>query len=126
MKKCLVALALVAALGVAACGGTETETVTEQAAVEAPAAEVAGPQLTGDGLGPSAAKVPYVVGMDHQLAEDTMQAAGFFTLLEKDCTGQDRMLLRDRNWTVAQQTPAAGTIAAHEADVTLCSVKDGE
>jgi hypothetical protein len=126
MKKCLVALALVAALGVAACGDTETETVTEQAAVKAPAAEGAGPQPTGDGLGPSAAKVPYVVGMDHQLAKDTMQAAGFFTLLEKDCTGQDRMLLQDRNWTVAQQTPAAGTIAAHEADVALCSVKDGE
>ena len=116
MKMCLVALALVAALGVAACGGTQTETVTEQAAVEP----------NKDALGPSAAKVPDVVGMDHQLAKDTMQAAGFYTLLEKDCTGQDRMLLRDRNWTVAQQTPAAGAIAAHEADVTLCSIKDGE
>ena len=126
MKKCLVALALVAALGVAACGGTQTETVTEQAAVEQAAVEQSPAEPNNDALGPSAARVPDVVGMDHQLAKDTMQAAGFYTLLEKDCTGQDRVLLRDRNWTVAQQTPAAGTIAAHEADVTLCSIKDGE
>ncbi len=71
-------------------------------------------------------EVPNVVGMDHQLAQDTMQAAGFYSLLEEDCTGQDRLLLWDRNWTVQEQTPAGGSSASVDEDITLCSVKDGE
>ena len=34
---------------------------------------------------------------DHQLAQDTLQAAGFYMLEEVDCSGQDRMMLWDRN-----------------------------
>jgi ABC-type glycerol-3-phosphate transport system substrate-binding protein len=72
------------------------------------------------------ATVPDVVGMDHQLAQDTMQARGFYMLDEVDCTGQDRMMLWDRNWTVEEQKPSAGTKASTDATITLCSVKDGE
>ena len=70
--------------------------------------------------------VPDVTGMDHQLAQDTMQAAGFYMLDEVDCSGQDRMLLWDRNWTVEAQKPSAGSKASTDATITLCSVKDGE
>ena len=70
--------------------------------------------------------VPDVVGVDHQLAQDTMQAAGFYMLEEVDCTGQNRMLLLDRNWTVEEQKPAAGKKVSTESTITLCSVKDDE
>jgi beta-lactam-binding protein with PASTA domain len=70
--------------------------------------------------------VPDVTGMDHQLAQDTLQAAGFYLLDEIDCSGQDRMMLWDRNWTVEEQEPAAGTPLSTDGTVTLCSVKDGE
>ena len=70
--------------------------------------------------------VPNVSGMDHQLAQDTLQAAGFYMLEEVDCSGQDRMMLWDRNWTVETQKPAAGSQASLDATITLCAVKDGE
>jgi hypothetical protein len=41
----------------------------------------------------SVAVVPDVIGMNHQLAQDTLQAAGFYLLLEEDATGQGRSLL---------------------------------
>ena len=70
--------------------------------------------------------VPNVVGHDHQLAQDEMQAVGLYLLDEKDCTGQDRMLLFDRNWTVVEQDPPAGTRVGEDTTITLCSKKDGE
>lgn len=70
--------------------------------------------------------IPDVVGMDHQLAQDTMQAAGFYNLSEEDATGQGRMLIIDRNWVVVEQEPAAGTAAAAEVTVILRSKKIGE
>lgn len=70
--------------------------------------------------------VPDVVGKDHQLAQDEMQAAGLYALDEKDCTGQGRLLLYDRNWTVVEQSPPAGTHVSEDQTITLCSKKDGE
>ncbi|TDW21421.1 PASTA domain-containing protein [Kribbella kalugense] len=70
--------------------------------------------------------VPNVVGMNHQLAQDTMQAAGFYNLAEEDATGQGRLLINDRNWVVVTQTPAGGTHAAPDTKITLRSKKIGE
>jgi beta-lactam-binding protein with PASTA domain len=70
--------------------------------------------------------MPDVVGMNHQLAQDTLQANGFYLLLEKDVTGQGRMLVYDRNWEVVSQSVDAGTQAATDAPVTLYSRKIGE
>jgi PASTA domain len=70
--------------------------------------------------------VPDVEGKDHQLAQDTMQAAGLYILNEKDCSGQNRVLLVDRNWTVQSQEPAGGSKVSEDQEITLCSVKDGE
>ena len=55
-----------------------------------------------------------------------MQAAGLYNLAEEDATGQGRMLLVDRNWTVVHQTPAAGACVAEDQVITLASKKDGE
>lgn len=71
-------------------------------------------------------EVPNVVGLDHQLAQDTMQAAGLYNLAEEDATGQGRMLLWDRNWTVVSQDPPAGDMVAPDMRIVLRSKKDDE
>ncbi|MFC0107791.1 PASTA domain-containing protein [Kibdelosporangium aridum] len=56
---------------------------------------------------PSGNLVPDVVGMNHQQAQDTLQAAGFYVLGEEDATGRGRSLVLDRNWVVMEQNPKA-------------------
>lgn len=68
--------------------------------------------------------VPNVVGMDHQAAQDALQAAGFYLLAEEDSTGQGRLLLWDRNWLVVSQDPVAGTVIGTDQQVLLRSKKD--
>ena len=70
--------------------------------------------------------VPNVVGLDHQLAQDTMQARGLWRLTEQDATGEERMLLWDRNWTVVDQWPLPGARVNRDQTVVLSSVKDDE
>ncbi len=92
---------------------------------EAAAAER--PQSTGSGSGPSGCiTVPNVVGKDHQLAQDTMQAAGLYLLDEEDATGQGRVLLFDRNWTTVAQKPSAGSCVSEDTTILLSAKKDGE
>jgi beta-lactam-binding protein with PASTA domain len=71
-------------------------------------------------------QVPDVVGWDHQAAQDRMQAAGLYNLDEEDATGQGRLILWDRNWTVVWQSPAAGTLVSPETLIVLYSRKDDE
>ena len=70
--------------------------------------------------------VPNVVGLNHQVAQDTMQAAGLYLLFEKDATGQNRLLVMDSNWVVVSQSPAAGSVVDSMTAVTLSSKKLGE
>lgn len=67
--------------------------------------------------------VPNVVGRNHQAAQDTLQAAGFLKLLEEDATGQNRLLINDRNWVVVSQRPKAGSRVPLGTTVTLRSKK---
>jgi hypothetical protein len=67
-----------------------------------------------------------VVGLNHQLAQDTMQAAGFYYLTEEDATGQGRLLINDRNWVVVSQSPEGGTTASLDSKIVLRSKKIGE
>jgi hypothetical protein len=67
--------------------------------------------------------VPAVVGMDHQTAQDTMQAAGFYNLREYDGSGQNRLLVWDRNWKTIAQDPPAGSVVSTDAEITLTAVK---
>jgi hypothetical protein len=121
------------------CGSTETVTVTEESSPpetvieEAPAPKqkkksraAAEPEDSLGGQEGNAGVVPDLVGVDHQLAQDTLQSEGYYFIEETDCSGQDRLLLWDRNWTVVEQTPPGGTEASVDDTVTLCSVKDGE
>ncbi|SDN25623.1 PASTA domain-containing protein [Allokutzneria albata] len=67
--------------------------------------------------------VPNVVGMEHQKAQDTMQAAGLRNLAEEDATGRKRLLINDRNWVVVTQEPAAGAVVPKTTKVLLKSKK---
>jgi len=55
-----------------------------------------------------------------------MQAAGLYSLEEKDATGKGRLLLYDRNWTTVKQRPAAGTCVTEDTSILLSAKKDGE
>ena len=75
---------------------------------------------------PKTGTVPNVVGVDLQLAQDTLQAAGFYILRSHDATGQGRLQVLDRNWTVVDQTPPGGTVMSLSEVVDLGAVKDEE
>jgi hypothetical protein len=64
-------------------------------------------------------------GTDLQLAQDLVQEAGVFLSLSEDATGQGRSQLMDRNWTVVEAEPAAGTPIS-EGDAVFYVVKDEE
>ena len=81
---------------------------------------------TSGGSGGGGITVPNVVGLDHQAAQDALQGEGLYNLDERDCTGQGRVLLFDRNWEVVSTDPAAGTPVSEDTKITLCSVKQGE
>lgn len=68
-------------------------------------------------------RLPNVVGMNHQTAQNRLQAAGFHNLRERDCSGRKRLLLLDRNWKVKSMSPNAGQRVSTKRAITLCSVK---
>lgn len=116
------AVTLGAGLCLGACGagatppGGATVTVTsETAAPSAPSVPVS----TAAAL----IRVPDVSGMNHQDAQDAMQAAGLYNLREVDGTGQGRVLVLDRNWVQTGQNPAAGTEVPPDTVITLTAVK---
>jgi hypothetical protein len=65
-------------------------------------------------------KLPNVVGMNHQAAQDRLQAAVFYNLRERDCTGRGHLLLFDRNWKVKRMSPKGGTRMSTRRAITLC------
>ncbi|MGN9845287.1 PASTA domain-containing protein [Nonomuraea sp. H19] len=71
-------------------------------------------------------KLPDVVGMNLQEGQDTLQAAGFYVLNDKDATGQNRLQVFDRNWVITKQSPAAGRKVSTDTLITLYAKKIGE
>ena len=70
-------------------------------------------------------RMPDVMCMDLQHAQDTIQDAGVWLSRSVDATGEGRMQVMDRNWTVVAQTPAPGTPIG-EGEALLSVVKDDE
>ncbi|CAO5157225.1 PASTA domain-containing protein [Frankia sp. AiPs1] len=102
--------------------GSPAAVVTDAAAAPAAAAPAAAAAVATSA--PAVQKaVPNVVGMNHQTAQDTLQAAGFYNLAEQDATGQGRFLVLDRNWHVVSQSPAGGTVIGTDSQVMLRSKK---
>jgi beta-lactam-binding protein with PASTA domain len=79
-----------------------------------------------DAGGAARKRVPNVVGMNHQAAQNRLQLYGFRNLRERDCSGKGRLLIFDRNWRVRSQDPRAGRRVSTSRRITLCSVKIGE
>ncbi|WP_101609615.1 PASTA domain-containing protein [Amycolatopsis sp. BJA-103] len=120
-------LLAVGALGLAACGAPNPRpgapaTVTETVASAQPSSRASAPTTAAAKL----VTVLDVSGMNHQDAQDAMQAAGLYNLREVDGTGKGRMLVMDRNWVQTGQDPAPGTKVAADAVITLTAVKIGE
>lgn len=124
-----VGAAVLAAVG---CGTDETvRTVTEERTVieRPPARTVTAKEPSRRSRPPrrkrdAAARtiiVPDVVGENHQYAQDEMQAAGLYSLDERDASGEGRLLLWDRNWIVVSQDPPAGTEVTEDTTITLTS-----
>ncbi|MEU5324600.1 PASTA domain-containing protein [Streptomyces sp. NPDC021056] len=134
------ALAAAALLMLTACDGSgETSSSTSDSAVRESKdrAKGAGSADTGaaeesdavnsaaDDAKSETAALPDLVGLDLQAAQDEAQAAGFYVLDDQDASGQGRLQVYDRNWTVCSQEPEAGTHAT-DTPVTLYAVKDDE
>ncbi|MFC5288296.1 hypothetical protein ACFPM7_14645 [Actinokineospora guangxiensis] len=67
-----------------------------------------------------------VVGMVHQDAQDTMQRARPYILMEEDATGQGRMLVLDRNWVTTRQSEPAGSEVDCMTEILPHATKAGE
>ncbi|MFE7273029.1 hypothetical protein [Streptomyces sp. NPDC057623] len=129
------ALAAAALLTLTACEGTDdnssnkpdttAEDTSSQPKQDTDTTEAATPADDADEPESETATLPDLAGQDLQAAQDAAQAAGFFVLDDQDASGQSRLQVFDRNWTVCSQEPEAGT---HPTDtpVTLFAVKDDE
>ncbi|HEV8527722.1 MAG TPA: hypothetical protein VGS60_09260 [Actinomycetes bacterium] len=73
-----------------------------------------------------AVKMPRLVGMVLQDAQDTLQSLGSYVLDQQDATGLDRWQMLDSNWKVCSQDPAPGARVPLSATVSLASVKLSE
>ncbi len=131
---------------VSACAGepapAETVYVTVEPAPVAPSQEPADdpstPEATTEPINDPAAAptadvpdepaaetftMPPLVGVNLQLAQDTLQALDSWLMDQEDASGLGRMQINDSNWTVCAQDPGPGSVVPVETVVTLWSVK---
>lgn len=102
-------------------GGTSTTVATETVtATQSATSTVSAPISAAP---PATIKVPDVSGMNHQDAQDAMQAAGLYNLREVDSSGKKRMMIIDRNWCQTGQDPKPGTVVSAGTVVTLYADK---
>jgi F0F1-type ATP synthase membrane subunit c/vacuolar-type H+-ATPase subunit K len=71
-------------------------------------------------------RMPNVVGMVLQDAQDLLQARGSYLMDQVDATGMGRWQILDSGWKVCWQKPRPGAKVSVSAFVTLGSVKLGE
>jgi beta-lactam-binding protein with PASTA domain len=121
IRKTVTAIALCAAttLGLVACDPATTPE-------SSPAASAGTVATTAPASASAGSEVPDFVGMGLQSAQDAAQAAGFDRLTSHDASDQDRMQILDRNWTVCDQTPAAGTSTSTSTTIDMGAVKTDE
>ncbi|MEU7900347.1 PASTA domain-containing protein [Nonomuraea sp. NPDC049152] len=133
LTSALTSAAIVTAAGLAASCSTGTPPAATQVTVTATPPHPA--ETTTPAAKPSAAltdsaaerkRLPDVVGMNLQAAQDELQATGFYLLDDQDATGQRRLQVFDRNWVVVRQTPAAGKRVSTSTKVVLYAKKYGE
>ena len=67
--------------------------------------------------------MPQLVGVNLQLAQDTLQSKGSYLLDQEDHKGLGRFQILDSNWKVCAQSPRAGKKVPISTIVVLSSVK---
>lgn len=75
---------------------------------------------------PETFAMPKLVGVNLQLAQDTLQSLGSYVLDQEDASGLERFKVNDSNWKVCSQKPKAGASVPIETVVLLSSVKLAE
>lgn len=128
------ALAALAAVALAGCSTTDAATtqptvvtVTVPAPAPAPESRAAATAATSPVV--SEWTMPDVVGMNLQAAQDRLQSVtdyGVPISTSTDGSGQGRQQILDRNWTVCEQTPAAGSTLTSGDVPDFVVVKDDE
>ena len=138
----VVAGAVVVAGALAACSSgspeaatTVTQTVIRETVTESPsstptrataAAETPEPAVATPVEVPSPPEtfaMPKLVGVNLQLAQDTLQSLGSYVLDQEDASGLERFQVNDSNWKVCSQKPKAGAKVPIETVVLLSAVK---
>ena len=133
------ALTVAGALVLAACGNGGTDLAALTTTTAAPTTTVAPtttsnlPALTtlepisAPTTAPGTRRMPVIpCGTDLQAAQDQVQSeAGNFKSRSRDATGEGRLQVSDRNWTVVSQSPATGTPITEDQPV-FSVVKDEE
>ncbi|GAA2216149.1 PASTA domain-containing protein [Nonomuraea monospora] len=120
------ALAVLTTAAITACGtGTPPAAPVETVTVQATSTASSGPPKPSE-TAAEQKTLPDVVGMNLQEGQDTLQAAGFHALNDKDATGQNRLQVLDRNWVVTRQSPPAGSKVSTDTLITLYAKKIGE
>jgi hypothetical protein len=71
----------------------------------------------------AAMKMPNIVGMTVQDAQDLLQSKGSYSMDQQDATGMGRWLLLDDNWKVCSQRPAPGARFTSSTRVRVNAVK---
>ena len=95
----------------------------EEAGIEPEKVDTELNPLGGDD--PEDKRMPDVVCMDLQAAQNEIQDHGVFFSKSEDASGKGRRQLWDRNWVVVEQSPAPGEPIG-EREAVLSVVKDGE
>ena len=130
------ALALTATLALGACSSSKPTATVLPTTTPSPSPTTTGPTATtlatqppttqAATAAPARILVPNMVGEDLQLAQDTMQAAGFYILRSHDATGEGRSQVLDRAWKVCDQLPPGGSTVAASQFIDFGVVKDEE
>lgn len=113
---------------VTASASTVTVRPSEDDAKDPDVSATTAPTEEPDDDGPNNAarvRMPDVVCMNLQAAQNKIQEAGVFLSRSEDATGKGRQQIWDRNWIVVAQRPAAGAPIG-EGDAVLAAVKYGE
>jgi beta-lactam-binding protein with PASTA domain len=95
-------------------------------AVGAASVALAGPASAQIDAAGDKFRMPNVVGMVLQDAQDLLQSRGSYILDQKDAKGWGRWQLLDSGWKVCSQRPRPGVVVPADTMVRLWSVKLSE
>jgi beta-lactam-binding protein with PASTA domain len=118
-KLAIATAVLLLAATATACGPDDATSTT-------PATSTATAATTGSSDKAATKTVPNLIGKGLQTAQDTAQAAGFYTLKSHDSLGRDRHQILDRDWKVCSQNVKAGKTVPVDTMLDFGAVKLNE